>query len=241
MRSESVVSLARTKTHPDRRSWLGELARRLVVDRLLLDEARLVGADQEATMLEAERAVHRDSYSDAYLREAVTAPRVMNEEIESFYRENRERFERPERRQTYNLFKAHREGTSREKLETELLELRQRVVNGESFQKLARESSDSETRFRDGLLGVLERGRFSDDFDRIVFGLDEGVPSEPVINSDGGHLFYVETIFEARSVGLEEARVLIAEELGEARRREHLASVASSLPLPEGKFRARSQ
>lgn len=221
----------------NRASWLVDLTRRLAVERLLLEEARLVGADQDPEMRQAERQAQRQVQSENYLRLFTDQlPPVPDEQISDFYQQHLDRYQRPERRHVQHIFKRHREGVERAVLEAELLALRERVVQGESFGLLARELSDSETRHRDGSLGEVKRGIFPEDFDRVVFALEQGVPSEPVFTADGGHLFLVTTVLEARALELEDVKVLIRSELEGQRRAKRLKELAADLPKPQDSF-----
>ncbi len=221
----------------DRSRWLGELARKLVFEQLLLEEARLIGADRDPEMRQAERQIRREVYSEIYLRQhSEELPPLTDSDLQAFHDDRLERYQRPERRRTYHIFKRHRDGADRGEVGEQLLELRRRVLAGENFSLLARDHSDSETRHQDGLLGVVERGMFSDDFDRVVFALEEGVPSQPVVNSQGGHLFLATTVLPARSVTLDEVRTLIRAELEAERRADRQQELANQLPRPANSF-----
>ena len=221
----------------NRAEWLTQLARRLAVERILLEEARLVGADQDPEMQRAERQARRQVHSENYLRLFTDQlPPVPDQEIADFYQEHLDRYQRPERRRVQHIFKRYGEGLDRAALTAELTALRDRVVQGESFGLLAREHSDSETRHRDGSLGEVKRGIFPEDFDQVVFALEQGVPSEPVFTADGGHLFFVSTVLEARSFELDDVKALIRRELEGQRRSARLAELADDLPLPQDSF-----
>ncbi|MEM7587468.1 MAG: peptidyl-prolyl cis-trans isomerase, partial [Acidobacteriota bacterium] len=111
--------------------------------------------------------------------------------------------------------------------------LRERAQAGESFELLAREHSESETRHDGGRLGLVPRGRFPADFDRVVFALEVGTPSRAVRTADGVHLFLVTHVLEAQSFSFEDVRRVIARELEGQRREKLLERVSRDLPLPE--------
>lgn len=220
--------------------WTAELASKIIVERLLLERATLVGADRDSEMVRAEHRIRRDLYSAQYVAQQAgtldTLPRVTEQDVEAYYREHLERFQRPERRETYHIFKRSSPGTGRAEVEAELLALRQRVLAGEAFALVAREASDSETRHRDGYLGQVARGRFPQALDDVIFGLQSGVPSEPILNADGGHLFLVSDILEARAFALDEVRAIIRRELDEQGRGAALRELARRLGPPPGSF-----
>ncbi len=216
--------------------YYASIARRIAVDRLLLDEAGLVGADQDPRFELVQRSIERQVYSDHYLSELPEEEPFTQDELRAYYEEHREeRYELPERRQTFHLFKRF-SADGREATLAELEQLRQRVLAGESFANLAREHSESETRHRDGLIGQVVRGQFSPDFDEVVFSLAEETASEPVSAGDGAHLFYVARVFEARSFSFEEVQLAILRELAEERLRQRLRQAAAELSPPEDHF-----
>ncbi len=216
--------------------WYAQVARRVAVNRLLVEQATLAGADQDPQFQVRQRRIERQVATDHYLSGLPDEEPLTVEELRAFYDQHREeRYERPERRQTFHIFKRFT-GGERAPVLTALEQLRQRALAGESFAQLARRHSDSESRHRDGEIGPVERGQHSADFDRVVFALEEGVPSEPMITADGAHLFYVARVFEARSLDFEEVRRAILQELTDERERQRLALAAAELPLPEDRF-----
>ena len=229
---------------PDRRrpqgddavEWYAGIARRIAVDRLLLDEAQLVGADQDPLFQAREREIERSLYSQRYLSRLPAEDPLTGDELRAFFERHQDRYRRPERRTVAHLYKRFGPDRDRQAATAELAELRRRAAAGEGFGLLARRHSDSETRHRDGLLGTFERGRLSEDFDRVVFALEEGVVSQPVATRDGMHLFLVHNVLEERSFTFEEVRAAIFRELETERRRERLQRAAAGLPQPEGLF-----
>ncbi len=212
-------------------------ARRLAVDRLLHEEALLVGADQDPELKVLERRILRNAYSQHFLGQRPAAARPpSDDEARAYYQENVARFERGERREVSHVFKRFRQGAGRAPALAEIARIRERALAGESFELLAREHSDSETRHDGGRLGLVPRGRFPEDFDRVVFGLEVGAPSETLVTADGAHVFLVTNLLEARSFAFEDVRRLIAQELEGKRREQALAAAAEGLALPEESY-----
>ena len=214
----------------DPQSWYRQLIRRVAVDRLLADEAELLGVDQEAAFTRLERQIRRVAYSDAFMAQQEAPAPPSREDIAALYERNKARYQQAERRRVLNIFKRFGDGGP-EVAVAALESIRERVLAGEPFDQLARTESDSETRHRGGELGFVERGRFSDDFDGVVFGLEAEVPSEVVKTADGAHLFYVANILEERSLALEDVEPLLRQELALSRRLERLRTVAAALPI----------
>ena len=213
-----------------------DIARRLVVDGLLLDEAVLVGADQDPSFRLLERRIERDTQSETYLRELPPLEPLTEEEVRAVYEENLPSYQREEKRRLSHIYKRFGPEMDREQAVAELEALRQRLLEGEHFDLLAREHSDSETRHNGGIIGEVPRGQFTEDFDRVVFALEERVPSEPVVTGDGAHLFLVWDILEARSFSFEEMRTSIAQQMEAQRQAERRREAAAALPQPEEQF-----
>ena len=214
--------------------WYTDIARRVAVERLLYEEAVLVGADQDPRFQALERRIMRSAYVAHFLSQLPSEQAAITEtEQQAFYDAHPERFDRPERRLVFHIFKRIPAGADSQPILTALAQLRERAMTGESFELLAREHSDSETRHADGRLGFVQRGHFSQDFDRIVFGLEAGTPSEPIEANDGAHLFLVSTILEAQHFPFAEVQQLILQELAGQRLHKRLAQAAQDLPRPD--------
>ncbi len=75
--------------------------------------------------------------------------------------------------------------------EEEALELKKRIENGESFEKLAKEYSKCMSREKGGNLGFFKRGQMVKPFEDAAFSLPVGVISDPVKTEYGWHLIKV--------------------------------------------------
>ena len=81
--------------------------------------------------------------------------------------------------------------TSDEQAEQRLLQLRERLLAGESFEELARSHSDDATAPQGGDLGWLSPGETVPAFEQAMNGLQPGQISEPVKSPFGWHLIEV--------------------------------------------------
>jgi parvulin-like peptidyl-prolyl isomerase len=212
----------------------GAVARRLAVDRLLYDEALLVGADQDSSVQDLDRRLRRDTYVAHHLQQQATRQPLSEEQMRAYYEEHRQRFQRGERRDVLQIFKRFPAGGERGPALAAIATLRQRSLAGESFELLAREQSDSETRHEGGRLGLISRGSFPPDFDRVVFALEAGVPSQVIKTADGAHLFFVNSILEARDLTFEDARKRIVAEMSRELREELWKTATEGMELPPG-------
>lgn len=73
----------------------------------------------------------------------------------------------------------------------EAVDLKKRIDNGESFEKLATEYSKCPSGKRGGALGSFGRGQMVKTFENAAFNLPTGQVSEPVKTEFGWHLIKV--------------------------------------------------
>lgn len=81
---------------------------------------------------------------------------------------------------------------SDEKAQTRLAQLRQRLVNGESFEALAKRYSEDASAPQGGDLGWLTPGETVPAFERAMDALEPGQISEPIQSQFGWHLIQVQ-------------------------------------------------
>lgn len=217
--------------------WYEGLIRQIVADRLLLEEAKLLGVPEAPEFLASFDESRRQVMMEAYLARNPPRPEpVTNEDLRRTYDSHRERYSQPDRRYVLHIFRRREPGTSLDDLKAEVSGLRERLLQGESFARLAREHSDSETRHQGGTLGWVDPGKFPPALDKLLFSLPVGTPSEPIPTADGVHLFLVESAIEAKSYAFEEVKTVIRRQLEAERSEEAMARLVEDLPLPPGSF-----
>jgi len=108
---------------------------------------------------------------------------------------------------------------------------RDRARSGEDFAKLSRELSRAPNAADGGMLGWVERGQLSPEFEAAVFGLATGDVSEPVPSNAGWHVFQV---MQRRNPGdgpdpavRDRARVQLAAEQADTAQRTCLHALAA--------------
>lgn len=129
------------------------------------------------------------------------------EEIKTFYRENRDQFREPE------TIRARQIVVQGEQI---ALDIQRELVQGASFEELARKHSFSPDKDRGGDLGYFSRGEMPEEFN-VVFTLDVGEVSPVVLTPYGHHIFKLEDRKRSRLVPLEEAREKIIGQLSDLR------------------------
>lgn len=237
---QAILSLPPAQRQPPagsgRLGWYEKVVRGMVLDRLLLAEARAAGAESDdAILARADDRLRQAAVTVCLEKEPLAVGPPSEADLRAYYETHRDEFRRPARRQAYHIFRrVPPEGDPSAAL-VELKTLRARVLAGTSFQALAAELSDSETRHRQGLLGWIERGQVAPDLEQVLFSLEIGVPSEPITTREGVHLFLVKEAFVAKTFSYEEVRGLISQRLLAARRSDALVELVGE-GLPEGSF-----
>lgn len=204
-----------------------------VVVRRVLDLE--IGRVQDGT-LSAERDRHlRLAVAELYARERVAGgSEVTDGEARAWFEQHGELFRQPARRTVQHLFRRFDDPDHPETTVAFVAALREQLVAGASFATLAREHSHSETRATGGRLGVVTRGKLPPQLEDVVFALEIGQPSAPVVTKDGVLLFLVTAAVEDRNFPFEDVRLQIIRELQEQRRTEALEKAVSDVPLPSG-------
>ncbi len=162
-------------------------------------------------------------------------------DLQDFYESNSSQFKVPEERQASHILIQIEEGadeaavaTAREKAEALLAKIRA----GEPFDLLAKENSDDPGSAElGGDLGYFGLGMMEADFEEIVFSLNEGDVSDPVLTSFGFHLIKLTGIRQEEARQFAEVRDEIAAQFkkDDAERRyfdlaEKLTNMAYEMP-----------
>ena len=112
------------------------------------------------------------------------------------YTQIQDQLNRPERRVVNHLFRASQKGSDQETIQY-LESLRLRASNGESFQDLAKQYSESENALNGGALGLLTQAQLPEEIGNMVFSMDRQTISNPVKIRGGYAIFFVEDILSA--------------------------------------------
>lgn len=217
------------------------MVRGLVVNRLLGEQAKAEGVDQNQGFLEIHEENRQRIVSDHFIQARSAAiPDLTPEDVSRYYDEHREEFNQEERRLTSHIFR-RAGGPAIETAASELSGLRERVLRGESFGALAEQYSDSETAHGLGELGWLSRDSIPADLAGVIFSLEPGVPSEPIVTGDGVHLFMVNVISAARDFSLSDVEGQVAAALRIQRRQEYVSAMVEELPLPDPYYVPRAE
>ncbi len=127
-----------------------------------------------------------------------------------YYQENTDRFNQAEQRQAAHILVAvdvdASEGLVKE-ARAKVMDLRLQLDQGGDFVQLAKDNSDdSGSSLSGGALGVVTKGMMGDEFDRVLFDLEEGEVSDPVRTDFGWHLVKVVSIEQGAAKPFSEVR-----------------------------------
>jgi len=127
---------------------------------------------------------------------------VPEDQVEKVFSEHPDAFSKPRRLRLRNLFLSYPPGAShaeRASVRTEMQTLLDRLEAGEDFGELAAAESDSQTRFRKGLMGTVDPDALPPALQEIVLGLDPGEISPIIESPDGLSLIKCDAVIPART------------------------------------------
>jgi parvulin-like peptidyl-prolyl isomerase len=165
-----------------------EIAEEIVLEQHVIAE---IGEPDPSLLDDGGVELRRHAHILAFRSTLMEEIEVTEEEILALFEERRETLQRPASLTLWNLFRRHRNTEKPEDTTAFLLEIKARVEAGETFQSLARQFSDSETRLRDGLVGRVSEGDLPARLEEIAFDLDTGQVSQPIPVRGGAVLLYI--------------------------------------------------
>ena len=220
--------------HSAPEAWYKNLIKNLVVEKSLLVKARASDIENAADFIQNARAIERIAYSNQYLGSQPNVPKVTEEDVLKYYEAHIEQYDFPEKRLVFHIYKSI--GQDPAKAKSSLLSLRIRVINGENFQLLATQYSESETRHKQGYLGVFKKDATPTAINDVVFSLKKGIPSQVIKIGKGYHLFFVKEIIEQKKYPFSSVKNDIFSELSTINHSKHLKQQALNLPLAHSAF-----
>lgn len=169
-------------------------------------------ADRPDVRVELMRADGKEAL--AWLRARVTAHIAVSEEAIDAALLAAPPRDRPRRVRLRNLFLRWPDSDrDRRDVREQMAAIRQAIDDGADFAAMASQHSQSETRWRGGLLGNVRPGTFPAEVERIIEGLTIGETSAPIESPDGLTLLHCEDILEAASVDASAWRARITNRL----------------------------
>ncbi len=205
-----------------------DAARSLVIRELLLQQA---GRLQLPKDLDEEERIAR------VLEQELQVPEPSDEDCERFYGANPERFRSPTIMAVSHILLAAAPDDADERMRQEdlgrqlLTALQQ---GGSGFADMARQYSACESRHQGGSLGQISKGQTVEEFERVVFSLDEGLSPMLVESRYGWHLVRVDQRLDGEPLPYEAAKPRIRQYLNESVTRRALRQYLQVLALKTG-------
>ncbi len=208
-----------------------EIAEEIVLERHLLAEI----GEPDLTLLDDGGAeLRRHAHLLTFRSEVMDGIEVTEEEILALFEERKESLQRPASLSLWNLFRRHRDPEKPQDTTAFLLEIKERVETGETFQSLARQFSDSETRLRDGFVGRISEGDLPARLEEIAFALKTGEVSEPIPVRGGAVLLYIRDPLPGIQPELADVRQALRMEIQNENFREEIRQRLDGDELPSG-------
>ena len=155
-------------------------------------------------------------YLEVSMEEIAAGIKADDEELRALFEAEPERFVTPEKREVSHILVSVASDAGadvEERARERLVALEERIDAGESFEDVARDSSDDTgSASGGGALGFIERGVMVPAFEEAAFALEPGQLSEPVRSPFGWHLIKVTSVNESQAATFEEVRNQVLEQ-----------------------------
>ncbi|MBS3754737.1 MAG: peptidylprolyl isomerase [Desulfobacterales bacterium] len=149
-------------------------------------------------------------------QEVASKVSVTDADVQSYYKENKQEFEVPEKvHARHILIEAGPDASGKEKARAEekIREVQEKLEAGAEFSELARQHSEGPSSEKGGDLGSFSRGQMVENFDKAAFALAPGEVSDIVETRFGYHLIKVEDKTPSSMESLDEVKASIREKL----------------------------
>ncbi len=116
-----------------------------------------------------------------------------------------------------------------EEVREKIAAVRQRAVNGESYEKLAADLSDAPSKANAGLIGPLSLSDLSPDLQKLLESMKQGDITQPLRGAKGYQLLKLETATTSETKPFEEAREDISNKVFTDKRRDEFEKYLQKL------------
>jgi peptidyl-prolyl cis-trans isomerase SurA len=157
---------------------------------------------------------------------------VTEEEARKYYEAHKSEFTSPSNvtlREILVSVPKEAKATDETAAQQKATEIRQRVLGGESFDKLAAEASDSPSRANGGLIGPLSLNDVSPDLKKLLEGMKPGDVSEVLHGPTGYQILKLESITAAQTMAFEQAREEISNRVFTDKRKDEYGKYLTKL------------
>lgn len=231
-----IASWRLLKTPTKSRDDTLAIATKIALAKTLAAEARELGLDKDPALKTAEENAATKTLIDA-LRSTVKDGIVVSPaEIQATYEKQKATFTRPRKIHLNNLYRKLPEGASEEQrqhLGEEVEGYLEALKAGADFSDLARKHSDSQTRFRGGVLGLVDPTELRPEAGEAVAMLGPGDLSRIVETSDGFTIFRCNYVREAFTRSFEEVAANIEKHIHEWKMKRRWKELAETFTTNE--------
>ena len=210
---------------------VGEIEAMLIVETLA-SAAVESGAERQPALASALAAAEERELGAALRRHRAERIEITGADVDAHLEFQPDAFHRPRKMRLRNLYKRFPAGASpaeKAALRARMEELRAELAAGADFVALARRESDSQTRFRGGLLGNVPAGQLRPEIDAAALKLKPGDLSPVVETEDGLTILRCDEIIEAYAPSTEEQRRSVAAHLRQLRAKQEWAALRAEL------------
>lgn len=200
----------------------GRVLEQMIMEALLLQEARRRGLENDKEVKQLIREAHRQILFGRLVEvlRSEKPVQVPEEEIAKYYEEHRADFAQPDSIRASHILTADEESAKKALA---------RIKAGEPFAKVAEEMSTDPSRANGGDIGFFAKGQVIPEFEEACKRLKPGEVSDVVKSSLGWHVIQVTEKREARERALDEVKDRIARALEQKQRQKNLEQVVQGL------------
>jgi peptidyl-prolyl cis-trans isomerase D len=183
-------------------------------DQVQVSDQQISDYYNERSGLYMDPAMVKVDYIELSLGAVKQSIDVNEEQLRQRYEQTLDHLTTPEIRTASHILLAVKEGDDEEKVKQQILDLKNRINQGESFADLAREySQDPGSAAEGGDLGEVESGMMVKPFESVLFSLTPGEVSDPVKTQFGWHLIKLRDVTGGQTKSFEEAKPELEQEL----------------------------
>ncbi len=195
-----------------------QLLERWVQLNLMAMEARKENLQDKPNVKKRIEEMTNALLAQEYMRENISdKAKVSDTEIKEYYNKHKSEFIQPEQvRARHILIKvpANADKKKWEEARKKALEIRAKILKGESFSKLAKKYSDDPgSKARGGDLGYFRKGQMVPEFEKAAFSLKKGQISKPVKTTFGYHIIKLEDRKPSKQRSFKEVKQEIRQKL----------------------------
>lgn len=181
----------------------------LVLVLHLAEEAKRKGVDREPEIkIALETSIHR-IYGDRLRQQVFSNTQVDPQVVTQLREQHPEAFKKPPKWKLRQIYQQQLPGRTEHETIANLEGLRNQVLNGGSFEELAKQYSQSQTRFTGGRLGWVDLETFPPTAQDVLRDLKAGEVSQIATTGKGWSFFLCEDLRQAENPTPEEVEAKI--------------------------------